>query len=69
MKNQIENTLNCLRNDNGLELCCTEFDEFCRNEGIARQCIVRYTPQQNRVAERMNWTMLEKARCMLFRLE
>ena len=34
-------------------------------EGILRHKIVRYTPQQNGLAERMNKTILERVRCML----
>ncbi|KAJ4723126.1 Retrovirus-related Pol polyprotein from transposon TNT 1-94 [Melia azedarach] len=58
-----------LRTDNGLEFCWFEFDEFCKNEGIVRHHTVRDTPQQNGVAERMNQTLLEKARCMLSNAE
>ena len=54
-----------LRTDNGLEFCGGEFNEFCKNEGIARHRTVRMTPQQNGVAERMNRTLLERARCMI----
>ncbi|KAJ4721172.1 Retrovirus-related Pol polyprotein from transposon TNT 1-94 [Melia azedarach] len=54
-----------LRTDNGLEFCWYEFDEFCKNEEIARHHIVRDTPQQNSLAERMNQTLLERARCIL----
>lgn len=53
------------RTDNGLEFCEGEFNEFCKNEGIVRHRTVRMTPQQNGVAERMNRTLLERARCML----
>ena len=42
-----------------------EFDQFCKNEGIVWHRTVRYTPQQNGVVERMNMTLLERARCML----
>ncbi|KAH9761191.1 hypothetical protein KPL70_000407 [Citrus sinensis] len=35
------------------------------NEGIKRHFMVRHTPQQNGVAERMNRTLLEKVRCIL----
>lgn len=48
-----------LRTDNGLEFCNDEFNEFCKNKGIARHRTVRMTPQQNGVAERMNRTLLE----------
>jgi hypothetical protein len=54
-----------LRTDNGGEFCGNEFEEFCKKCGIARQKTTPYTPQQNGVAERMNRTLMEKARCML----
>ena len=38
---------------------------FCQKEGIATHRTVRYTPQQNGLAERMNRTILERVRCML----
>ncbi|MCY4831089.1 hypothetical protein OVY35_24520, partial [Salmonella enterica subsp. enterica serovar 1,4,[5],12:i:-] len=54
-----------LRTDNGMKFCAKEFNEFCKDEAIARHHIVKDTPQQNGVAERMNQTLLERARCML----
>lgn len=54
-----------MRTDNGLEFCNDEFNKFCKAEGIVRHRTVVGTPQQNGVAERMNRTLLEKARCML----
>ncbi|GKU92526.1 hypothetical protein SLEP1_g6239 [Rubroshorea leprosula] len=54
-----------LRTDNGLEYCSGEFDTFCKNNGIVRHRTVRMTSQQNVIAERMNRTLLERARCML----
>ncbi|KAG9453140.1 hypothetical protein H6P81_006044 [Aristolochia fimbriata] len=42
-----------------------EFNKFCEDEGTVRHRTVRHTPQQNGVAERMNRTLLERARCML----
>ena len=68
MKNQIGKTIKCLRTDNGLEFYSTKFNEFYRDEGIARQHIVCYISQQNKVAERMNMTLLEKGECMLSKL-
>jgi hypothetical protein len=35
-------------------------------KGIVHQTSVRYTPQQNGAAERLNRTIMEKVRCMLF---
>ncbi|RVW14253.1 Retrovirus-related Pol polyprotein from transposon TNT 1-94 [Vitis vinifera] len=36
----------------------------CRKEGIVRHRTVRHTPQQNGVAEQMNQTLVQRARCM-----
>ncbi|KAE8689483.1 CYP710A2 protein [Hibiscus syriacus] len=59
------NKIKCFRTDNGEEYTSEEFDDFCRKEGIKRQFTVANTPQQNRVAERMNRTLLERTRAML----
>ncbi|GJW04970.1 putative ribonuclease H-like domain-containing protein [Tanacetum coccineum] len=42
-----------------------EMDEFCRQKGIKREYSVARTPQQNRVVERKNRTLIEAARTML----
>ena len=65
IEKQTGKTVKRLRTDNRMELCFMEFDQFCKNERIVRHRTVRYTPQQNGVAERMNMTLLERARCML----
>ena len=54
-----------LETDNGLEFWSGEFNEFCKNHGIARHKTIPRNPQQNGVAERMNMTLLERARCMI----
>ncbi|GJW03442.1 retrotransposon protein, putative, ty1-copia subclass [Tanacetum coccineum] len=54
-----------LRTDNGMEFCSNEFNSYCKSEGIVRHYTVPHTPQQNGVAERMNRTIISKARCML----
>lgn len=58
--------LKCLRTNNGLEYLSKEFDEYCKENGIKRHRTVPGTLQQNGVAERMNMTILERVRCMLF---
>jgi len=65
VENQTGKKVKRLRTDNGMEFCSSEFNQFCKEHGIARHHTVRHTPQQNGVAERMNQTLLEKARCML----
>ncbi|GJT52998.1 retrovirus-related pol polyprotein from transposon TNT 1-94 [Tanacetum coccineum] len=57
--------IKCLRTDNRGEYIGDEFNLFCKQEGIKRQFTTAYTPQQNGVAERMNRTLLERARAML----
>jgi hypothetical protein len=54
-----------LRIDNGGEFCSAVFNDYCRQEGIVRHHTIPYTPQQNSVDERMNRTIISKARCML----
>ena len=54
-----------LRTDNGTEFTSKEFDNYCKKDGIERHKTTVYTPQQNGVAERMNMTLLERARSML----
>ncbi|KAK1647886.1 hypothetical protein QYE76_065691 [Lolium multiflorum] len=39
--------------------------DLTHDEGIVRHHTIPYTPQQNGVAERMNRTIISKARCML----
>ena len=65
VENQTEKQIKVLRTDNGGEFCGNDLEEFCKKCGIARQKTTPYTPQQNGVAERMNRTLMEKARCML----
>jgi transposase InsO family protein len=54
-----------LRTDNGGEFFGKEFDQFCKQCGIAHQNTTPYTPQQNGFVERMNKTLMDKARSML----
>ncbi|KAH9782075.1 Integrase catalytic domain-containing protein [Citrus sinensis] len=60
-----EMKLKALRTDNGLEFCNKEFDEYCQKHGITRHKTIRFTPQQNGLAERMNKTLIDKTRCLL----
>ncbi|KAH9658262.1 Integrase catalytic domain-containing protein [Citrus sinensis] len=65
VENQSGRKLKALRTDNGLEFCNREFETFCQKHGILRHQIVRFTPQQNGLAERMNRTIVDKTRGML----
>ena len=61
VENMTGKKLKTLRSDNGTEYTYGAFKEFCDQEGIARHWTVRSTPQQNRIAERLNRTLREKA--------
>ncbi|GJV81591.1 putative ribonuclease H-like domain-containing protein [Tanacetum coccineum] len=53
------------RCDNGAEFKNSEMNQFCKMKGIKREFSVARTPQQNKVAERKNRTLIEAARTML----
>jgi len=53
------------QSDNGREYCNTAFDQFLKKEGIQRRLSIPHTPQQNGVAERMNRTIMDIARCLM----
>jgi transposase InsO family protein len=65
VENQTEKRIKVLRTDNGGEFMGMNLKEFCKKCGISRKNTTPYTPQHNGVAERMNMTLMEKARCML----
>nr|GEY74377.1 hypothetical protein [Tanacetum cinerariifolium] len=54
-----------IRCDNGGEFKNKEMNEFCTKKSIRREFSNARTPQQNRVAERRNMTLIEAARTML----
>jgi len=66
VENQLEKKIKVLRIDNDGEFCSKEFEEFCKKCGIARQKTNPYTLQQNGVAERMNKTLMERERSMIY---
>uniref|UniRef100_A0A6V7JW40 Integrase catalytic domain-containing protein n=1 Tax=Bracon brevicornis TaxID=1563983 RepID=A0A6V7JW40_9HYME len=52
--------------DNGTEYLSNEFKNFCSQKGIQYHLTVPHTPQQNSIAERINRTLVEKARTLLY---
>lgn len=65
VENQLDLKVKTLRTDNGTEYLSNEFQAFLKKSGIVHQTSNVFTPQQNGLAERMNRTLLERARCML----
>lgn len=58
--------LRCIRTDNGTEYVNRAFNSFCSSKGIVHQTSVPYSPQHNGLAERMNRSLAEMARAMLY---
>ena len=58
-----------IRSDNGKKYINDTFDKFCEKASIEHQLTTPYTPQQNGVSERKNWTIMEMTRCMLYEKE
>lgn len=65
VENNTSRSIKCLRTNNGGEFTYLEFENYCKEAGIARHKTTVYTTQQNGVVERMNITLLERERNML----
>ncbi|GJS75009.1 putative ribonuclease H-like domain-containing protein [Tanacetum coccineum] len=65
IENIVDHKVKVIRCDNGTEFKNREMNQFCEMKGILRQFSIARTPQQNRVTERMNMTLIEAARTML----
>lgn len=65
LENQTGHHLQRLRCDNGSEYINADLKEFCASKGIKLETTVRYTPEQNGAAERLNRTLMNKVRPML----
>ena len=55
-----------LRTDNGGEYCSKEFSQYLEEQGISHQLTVPYNPAQNGIAERMNHTIVESTRSLIY---
>nr|GFA34921.1 putative ribonuclease H-like domain-containing protein [Tanacetum cinerariifolium] len=65
IENLVDHKIKVIRCDNGTEFKNREMNQFCETNGILRQFSVPRTPQQNRVAEKRNRTLIKAARTML----
>ncbi|GBN94932.1 Retrovirus-related Pol polyprotein from transposon TNT 1-94 [Araneus ventricosus] len=54
-----------IRTDRGMEFCHNEFQNFLDNQGIRAERTNEYTPEQNGVSERFNYTALDAVKCLL----
>ena len=62
---QNERKIKELRTDNGGEYLSNNFKNYLKENGIKHNTSVSYCSQSNGKSERLNLTLIEKARCML----
>jgi transposase InsO family protein len=65
VENQTRKRIKVLISNNGGEYTSHAFKRFCAGDGIKRELIVSYTPQQNEVSERKNKAIVGTAKAML----
>ena len=65
VENQTGQKIKKFRSDNALEYTSSKFSKLFEKEGIIPVPTVSHTPKQNGIAERMNRTLNDSARCML----
>jgi transposase InsO family protein len=65
VENQTGKKIKVLRSYNEGEYTSNEFNDLCAREGIKRELIVPYNPQQNGVVERKNRAIVGAVRAML----
>ncbi|KAE8982608.1 hypothetical protein PR003_g16042 [Phytophthora rubi] len=66
MENATGRKIKRIHSDNGGEYTGRLFKEYLSKQGIRHEKTVTYTPQQNELAERMNRSLVEMARCMFY---
>lgn len=65
VENETGKKIKILRSDNGGEYVSNAMNNFLKKNGIRHQLTIPRSAQQNGVAERLNRTLVEKARSML----
>ncbi|CAG9134816.1 unnamed protein product [Plutella xylostella] len=66
VENQTGRKLKVLRTDNGTEFCSKVFEKYLQDAGVIHQKTCPYTPEQNGLCERLNRSVVEKARCLIY---
>lgn len=69
VETKTEQKIKIFRTDRGGEFCSRIFTRFCEENGILRHYTAPYTPQQNRVVERGNQTVVAMTRSFLKSME
>src|SRR5579871_3388771 len=66
VENQQNKKIKRIKSDNGEEFTSKKFKQHLQDYSIQHETTVLYTPQQNRVSERSNKTIVERAKSMLY---
>ena len=64
-QNEFEVNLKKIKSDNGKKFDNTNIEAYYDEVGIKHEVTAIYTPQQDSVVERKNWTLITLARTML----
>ena len=68
-ENQTRHTVQTVRTDRGSEFLNSDVHEFFAAKGIRHEMSAPYTPEQNGGAERLNRSVKEKIRVLLFQAQ
>ena len=66
VENETGLRVRAISTDNGGGYTSQSFNKFCADKGIVHQFTNPYTPEQNGVSERLNRTLIESQRSMLY---
>ena len=64
-ENEFDFKVKKIRSDNGSEFKNSRIEDYCDEKGVKHEFSAKYTPEQNRVVERKNQTLIDMARLML----
>jgi transposase InsO family protein len=64
-ENEFDFKIKKIRSDNGSEFKNSRIEDYYDEKGVKHEFSVKYTPEQNRVVERKNRTLIDMARSML----
>ena len=66
LERQADRPVRAVRTDRGSEYLNRELGAWFKDKGIVHETTAPYTPEQNGAAERLNRTLMERVRAMLF---
>jgi transposase InsO family protein len=64
-ENEFDFKINKIRSDNESEFKNPRIKDYCYEKGVKHEFLAKYTPQQNEVVERKNWTLIDMTRSIL----